>query len=71
MNRPSSTITAAGIAGFFASTLLLIVKIIWPDIYAQIPPEYQGYLVTGIAAAIGYFKKENVLPVSTGEGTIQ
>lgn len=63
MNRPSSTITAAGIAGFFASSLLLLVKIQWPDIYSQIPPEYQGYLVTGIAGLLGYFKKENVLPL--------
>ena len=64
MNRPSSTITAAGIAGFAAATALLIVKLTWPAIYVQIPPTYQGYLVTVIMIGIGYFKKENVLPIA-------
>jgi len=63
MNAPSSTIKAAGLAGFLAATALLIVKLLWPEIYAQIPPEYHGYLVAGIMAAFGYFKKENVLPL--------
>ena len=63
MNKPSSTIQAAGIAGFLASTILLIVKIMWPEIYVQIPAEYQGYLVTAIVFTIGYFKKENVLKI--------
>ncbi len=64
MNKPSSTITAAAIAGIAASTLLLIIKIAWPAIYVQIPPEYQGYLITAIAVGIGYRKKENVLPIA-------
>lgn len=63
LTKPSSTIQAAGIAGFLASTFLLTIKIMWPDIYVQIPAEYQGYLVTFIIIMIGYFKKENVLPV--------
>lgn len=61
MNKPSSTITAAGIAGIIASTVLLIVKIAWPDIHAQIPAEYQGYLITALMIGFGYFKKETVL----------
>jgi len=61
MNKPSSTITAAGISGFLAASILLAVKITLPDIYVQIPPEYQGYLVTAIMVGFGYFKKENVL----------
>lgn len=61
MNKPSSTIQAAGIAGFVASTVLLIIKVAWPDIYVQIPAEYQGYLVTVLVVGFGYFKKENVL----------
>ena len=64
MNQPSSTITAAGISGFIAASLLLAVKLIWPAIYVQIPPEYQGYLVTAIMIVCGYFKKENVLPIA-------
>ena len=61
MNKPSSTIQAAGIAGFIGATILLVVKIFWPNTYLLIPPEYQGYLVAAIAAGIGYAKKENVL----------
>lgn len=61
MNKPSSTITAAGLSGFIAATLLLIIKLAWPAIYVQIPPDYHGYLVAGIMVAFGYFKKENVL----------
>jgi hypothetical protein len=64
MNKPSSTIQSAGLAGFIASSLLLVVKIAWPDIYVEIPAEYQGYLVTAIMVGFGYFKKENVLPVA-------
>ena len=63
MNKPSSTIQAAGIAGFIASSALLLVKIFAPEIYVQIPPEYQGHLVTMIVIAAGYLKKENVLPL--------
>ncbi len=63
MNRPSSTITAAGIAGFITASLLLAVKIFWPAVYVQIPPDYQGYLIVAVTMVIGYFKKENVLPL--------
>jgi hypothetical protein len=67
VNKPSSTITAAGVAGFAASTLLLIVKIVWPDIYVQIPDDYKGYLITTFVVIIGYYKKENVLPLVKDE----
>ena len=61
MNKPSSTISAAGISGFIAATMLLLIKIFAPEIYVQIPGEYQGYLVTAIMVTFGYFKKETVL----------
>lgn len=63
MNRPSSTITAAGIAGFFAATILTLLKIFTPEIYTQIPADYQGHLIVAITCVIGYFKKEKVLNV--------
>ena len=63
MKQPSSTITATAIAGFLAATLLLLIKINWPDIYAQIPDTYRAHLVVAFACVIGYFKKENVLPL--------
>ncbi len=63
MNTPSSTIQAAGVYAFIAATVMLVVKIAWPQIYVMIPPEYQGYLVGVIAFIGGYFQKENVLNV--------
>jgi MFS superfamily sulfate permease-like transporter len=63
LRQPSSTITATAVAGFIAATMLLIVKIMWPDIYAQIPETYRSHLVVAIAVVIGYFKRENVLPL--------
>jgi len=61
MNKPSSTIQATAYAAAGVSTLLLVVKIVAPDVWVQIPPEYHGYLVGAVACAIGYKKKENVL----------
>jgi hypothetical protein len=63
MNRPSSTITAAGMAGFIAATLLTLLKIFVPETYALVPPDYQGHLIVAITFVIGYFKKEKVLNV--------
>jgi len=60
MSGPSSTAKAAGIAPLIASTALLAVKIIWPEIYAQIPPEYQGYLIGGIAFYFAWRQPERV-----------
>lgn len=59
MNKPSSTAQAAGIAPLIASTALLVVKIAWPEIYAQIPTEYQGFLVSGIAFYFAWRQREN------------
>ena len=67
MNRPSSTITATAIAGFCAATVLLFIKIKWPEIYDQIPDTYRSHLVVAFACVIGYFKKEKVLPVERKE----
>jgi hypothetical protein len=61
MNKPSSTISAAALSGFAASTLLLLVKFFAPEIYVQIPATYHGYLVGAIMVGFGYFKKETVL----------
>ena len=61
MNRPSSTITAAAIAGAVAAILLGLVSIFWPDAYARIPPGFEAAVAVIFGAIIGYRKRENVL----------
>ncbi len=61
MNPPSSTIQATAIAGCLVATALLVLKAKWPTLYEMIPPDYQAHLVVGVAAIVGYFKKEKVL----------
>lgn len=63
MKYPSSTIQATAVAGFLAATFLLLIKIFYPEIYTQIPDTYRSHLVVAFACTIGYFKKENVLPI--------
>lgn len=61
MNRPSSTITFATLAG-------LAVAFVWSmvDTFTDIEPSL-GAVATSVAlvgGAIGYYKKENVLPIA-------
>lgn len=64
MNKPSSTIQAAGGWGFLAALVIGVVAIIWPDIAARIPPGFEAALAVGIGTVAGYFKKENVIAPS-------
>ncbi len=61
MNRPSSTITAAGSWGFLAALAMGGVAMAWPDIYARVPPGFEAALAVGIGTVAGFLKKENVL----------
>ena len=61
MNKPSSTIQAAGIWGGLAALSLSVVAVFFPEYYARIPPGTEGYLVMVVSSIGGYFKKENVL----------
>ena len=63
MNKPSSTIKAAGSWGFLAVIGMGVVAIVWPDIYTRVPPGFEGALAVGIGTVAGYFQKENVLQV--------
>jgi len=61
MNKPSSTIQAAGSWGFLAAIVMGGFAIIWPDVYARVPPGFEAALAVGIGTVMGYFQKENVL----------
>jgi ABC-type antimicrobial peptide transport system permease subunit len=67
MNRPSSTITFAGLAGSAVSILFLGLAMFAPDVYER-TNEYPGaeavvagFVTTLVAVIAGYVKKENVL----------
>ena len=61
MNKPSSTLTATAGFGWLAALILGTVAIIWPEVYARVPPGFEAGLAVGIGVVAGYFKKENVL----------
>ena len=61
MNKPSSTIQAAGLGGALAAVMLGFVAILYPEQYALIPPGFEAGIAVLIGTAIGYFKRENVL----------
>ncbi len=63
MNAPSSTIKAASSWGFLAAIAMGILAIIWPDIYARVPPGFEAALAVGVGTVMGFFQKENVLPL--------
>ena len=65
MNRPSSTITAAGVSGTLVGLILIVLAAFWPEIYqrVQLYPGAEAHLTAAVMIAVGYFKKENVLPL--------
>jgi len=63
MNRPSSTIQAAAIAGGAASVAFGVFSIFDPVHYAMVPAGMEAGTAVLIGAVIGWKKKENVLPL--------
>ncbi len=65
MNKPSSTIQAAAIAGGIASLAFGFFALFAPELYSRVPPGMEAGSAVLIGVAIGYFKKENVLNVKS------
>lgn len=63
MNRPSSTITTATIAGAISAVLFGIFAVVFPEHYDRVPPGMEAGLTTLIAGIAGLLKKERVLPL--------
>jgi hypothetical protein len=61
MNKPSSTIQAAGISGATAAIMFGALSIFGPEYYSRVPPGMEAGVATAISFLAGYLKKENVL----------
>lgn len=63
MNRPSSTITAAGISGTITGLMLIGLAAFSPEMYSRIQlyPGAEAHLTAAVMIVFGYFKKESVL----------
>jgi hypothetical protein len=59
LSRPSSTITAAALAGMFMTVVWGVVKTFMPEI--ELDPMLVSGSTTFASALVGYLKKENVL----------
>lgn len=67
LKRPSSTITAATLAG-------MAMAVLWGTLNeffgVAISPEYVSLTTTFVSAFVGYIKRENVLPVQRTIDTV-
>ena len=63
LKKPSSTITAAGLAGMGMSIAWGTINEFTP---VEISPGYIALTVTFVSSLVGYAKKETVLPLKEG-----
>ena len=63
MNKPSSTIQAAGVSGAIVAICFILLAVFFPEYYDRLPPGAGEIITASIATIVGYFKKENVLDV--------
>ena len=65
MNKPSSTITAAGLVGAATAVGFILIAVFAPTYYDRFPPGSSEIIVASAMTIAGYFKKENVLNVKS------
>lgn len=61
MNKPSSTIQAAGLSGSIVALFFIALAVFAPEYYDRLPPGSSEIIVAAVATIAGYFKKETVL----------
>lgn len=60
--KPTSSSTKAGASwGFIAVLLMGGIAMIWPEVYARVPPGFEGALAVAIGTVAAKLQKENVL----------
>lgn len=63
MNKPSSTIQAAGLTGAVVAIGFIALAVFAPEHYDRLPPGAGEIVTASVATIAGYFKKEKVLDV--------
>ncbi len=61
MNRPSTTITAAGIGGAIATIAMGLLGAFFPDVAARLPAGFEAGIATLAGFIVGYKVRETVL----------
>lgn len=63
MNKPSSTIQAAGIGAIISGGIMIAMAMFAPEYYDRLRdyPGAEAYITGLVAFVAGYFKKENVI----------
>ena len=61
VNRPSSTITAAGIGGSIATIVMGLTGAVFPEFADRLPPGIEAAIATLAGFVVGYKVRERVL----------
>lgn len=55
---PTQKVTAAAVGGVIATIGMGLVAIFSPEMYARVPPGFEGGLATGLGFLFAYFRRE-------------
>jgi len=61
MNKPSSTIKAAGGVGAVVALAFIGLAVVSPETYKAMPPGASETVIVALSTLGGYFKKEKVI----------